>query len=42
MNSNQLKDKIQSEAVELAIKYPYLILELATGTGKTLSFIKAM
>jgi superfamily II DNA or RNA helicase len=42
MNSNQLKDEIQSNGVDLAVKYPFIVMEMATGVGKSLTFIKTM
>jgi superfamily II DNA or RNA helicase len=42
MNTNQLKDEIQSKAVDLALKYPFIVYEYATGVGKSLAFIRAM
>lgn len=40
MTQNELREKIQNEAVELAIKYPYYIAEFATGVGKSLTAIR--
>lgn len=42
MTQNELREKIQNEAVELAVKYPYYVAEFATGTGKTLSAIRIL
>lgn len=40
MTQNELREKIQNEAVELAIKYPYYVAEFATGVGKSLTAIR--
>lgn len=42
MTQNELKEKIQNEAVELAVKHPYYIAEFATGVGKSLTAIKIL
>jgi len=42
MKTNQLKDEIQSNAVELALKHPFIVYEHPTGLGKSLTFIKIM
>jgi superfamily II DNA or RNA helicase len=42
MNQNILKNEIQSKAVDLALKYPFIVYEYPTGVGKSLAFIRAM
>lgn len=40
MTQNQKKEKIQNRSVDLSKLHPFLVLEHATGTGKSLSAIR--
>ena len=40
MTTNELKDKIQEQALKLSKIHNHLIIEFATGLGKTLTAIK--